>query len=72
MRDEELRQQAEQLRIRVPILEQDPGPALGISTPQVLPATLIVDPNMAVRETLFGPQTVETLLEALEATQNGG
>ena len=72
VRDEELRQQAEQLRIRVPILEQDPGPALGISTPQVLPATLIVDPNMAVRETLFGPQTVETLLEALEATKNGG
>ena len=71
VRDEELRQQAEKLRIRVPILEQDPGPALGISTPQVLPATLIVDPNMTIRETLFGPQTVETLLAALEVTKNG-
>ena len=40
---------------------------LGIEQPQVLPTTIIVGPDGQVKSTLVGPQTEETLLEAIRA-----
>lgn len=61
-RGEALRAQADELGITFTLLEQDPGPDLGIERPRVLPTTLLVDPNGNVTDTLLGPQTRETLL----------
>lgn len=54
--------QVRELGIEFPVLEQDPGPSLGLERPRVLPTTLLVDPKGAVTDTLVGPQTQETLL----------
>ncbi len=57
-----LRAQADDLGIAFTLLEQDPGPGLGIERPRVLPTTLLVSPNGEVTDTLVGPQTRETLI----------
>ena len=59
---EELASQAATMNIEFTILAQDPGPALGVERPRVLPTTLLVDPAGRVTDTLVGPQTQETLL----------
>ena len=59
---EELASQAATLNIEFTILAQDPGPALGVERPRVLPTTLLVNPAGKVTDTLVGPQTEETLL----------
>lgn len=59
---EALRAQADELGIAFALLEQDPGPGLGIERPRVLPTTLLVSPNGEVTDTLAGPQTRETLV----------
>lgn len=50
--------------IRFPLLKEDPGPALGIARPEVLPTTVVIDPAGRVT-TLVGPQTHATLTAAL-------
>ncbi len=62
---EELAAQEEALGIEFPTLLQDPGAALGVPRPVVLPTTLIVDSSGKVLETLLGPQTLESLESAL-------
>ena len=59
---EVLRAQADELGITFTLLEEDPGPDLGIERPRVLPTTLLVDPSGNVIDTLVGPQTRETLV----------
>ena len=59
---EELASQAATMNIGFRVLAQDPGPALGVERPRVLPTTLLVDPAGRVTDTLVGPQTQETLL----------
>ncbi len=49
------------LDIRFPVLRESPVAALGVSPPQVLPATFIVSPGGAVITKLFGPQTRQSL-----------
>ena len=59
---EELASQAATMNIEFTILAQDPGPALGVERPRMLPTTLLVNPAGKVTDTLVGPQTQETLL----------
>ena len=58
----ELASQVATMNIEFTILAQDPGPALGVERPRVLPTTLLVNPAGEVTDTLVGPQTEETLL----------
>jgi thiol-disulfide isomerase/thioredoxin len=62
-----LQQQMRQLSIEFPVLLHDPAGALGYSRPQVLPATLIFDPQGLYQGVLLGPQTVESLSLAQRA-----
>ena len=63
---ETLKAQAAELGINFALIEQDPGPDLGIERPRVLPTTLLVNPEGAVTDTLVGPQTQEALLALWE------
>ncbi len=62
---DELQRQIHDLGIEFPILPQDPAPQLGVSRPQVLPTTLLIDPAGVLSETLIGPQTLASLKEAM-------
>ena len=48
---EALQSQAAEMGITFTLLEQDPGAALGVERPRVLPTTLLVDPEGAVTAT---------------------
>ena len=61
---EELRQQVDKLGISFPVLTTDPATQLGIERPVVLPTTLILAPEGQFRETLVGPQTLQSLSAA--------
>ena len=67
---ETLTQQAAELGIRFELLEQDPGPELGIERPRVLPTTLLIDPEGVVTDILVGPQTRENLATLWELRQS--
>ncbi len=64
---EELARQVADLGIAFPLLAVDPAAQLGTERPVVLPTTLIVNPNGQLVATLVGPQTLESLLAAVEA-----
>ena len=59
--DEALVNKAKALDIRFPVLRESPLAALGVSPPQVLPATFIISPGGTVIAKLFGPQTRQGL-----------
>jgi thiol-disulfide isomerase/thioredoxin len=61
---DELERQVEQLGISFPTLATDPSAELGTSRPMVLPTTLILAPDGTLKDTLVGPQTLESLLAA--------
>jgi thiol-disulfide isomerase/thioredoxin len=63
---EELAQQVEKLGIEFPLLAEDPATRLGTTRPVVLPTTLILTPGGELAATLVGPQTLESLLAAIE------
>lgn len=63
---EELQAQVAKLGVEFPTLAADPAPRLGTVRPSVLPTTLILSPEGVVADTLLGPQTLESLLSALE------
>lgn len=67
---DELAQQAKQLGIEFTLLEVDPAQQGRWPRPQVLPTTLIVDPDGVLRKTLVGPQTNESLTAALGAEKS--
>ena len=58
-----LREEAAEMGITFKLLERDPGAALGIERPRVLPTTLLVNPDGEVTDTLVGPQTQQSLME---------
>jgi thiol-disulfide isomerase/thioredoxin len=64
---EEAAAQIERMKITFPVYAEDPYPVLGFDQPQVLPTTIIIGPDGEIRSTLVGPQTEETLLEAIRA-----
>ena len=61
---DELATQIRALGVEFPILAQDPAAELGISRPQVLPTTLVLDPSGELVQTLIGPQTLSSLAAA--------
>ncbi len=67
---EELEQQRQQLGVSFASLEQDPAEQLGQSRPMVLPTTFIVNPQGELVETLIGPQTLESLVQATAQAKN--
>ena len=63
----ELQQQAARAAIEFDLLKTDPV-TLGLwPRPEVLPTTLLVNPDGKVISTLTGPQTLESLTAALDA-----
>lgn len=54
--------QIAKLGIGFPTLPDDPATYLGSQRPEVLPTTLIINPDGELVDTLVGPQTLETLL----------
>ena len=50
--------------IRFPVLTEDPRDRWGYAQPDVLPTTVVIGPDGKLRDQLYGPQTVETLLAA--------
>ncbi len=62
--DAELQTQIEQLAIDFPIIA-DPAAYLETPRPQVLPATLIINPQGELIDTLVGAQTESDLLRAM-------
>lgn len=58
----ELMQQAETLGIQYDMIADDPSESLAIKRPSVLPATVLIDETGEVRDMLYGPQTVESIL----------
>ena len=60
----ELKALASKMGIAFPLLRIDPGMALGVPKPEVLPTTIIIDPAGGVR-VLVGPQTLASLTAAL-------
>ncbi len=62
---EELALQVRELGVAFPTLAEDPAAELGVPRPVVLPTTLLVAPDGSIRQTLVGPQTMESLAESL-------
>ena len=60
----ELAEQEQKLGINFPTLQIDPALQLGVPRPVVLPTTLVIAPDGQLRETLVGPQTLESLAAA--------
>ena len=69
---EELARQLEILGVAFPTLAEDPSAALGIPRPSVLPTTLIINPEGELVQTLLGPQTLESLAQAIGKTDSDG
>jgi len=61
--------QIEALDITFAQLPADPAPELGIDRPQVLPTTVVIDPDGRRVATLVGPQTAESLREAMASSE---
>ena len=59
----------ETMGINFPILLNDPRARWGLAVPTILPTTLLINPSGELVTILIGPQTVETLLEAVGAAQ---
>ncbi len=62
---QQLQQHIDKLDIQFPVLTNDPATTLGFDRPQVLPTTIIIDPNGQIQQALIGPQTEQTLIAAV-------
>ena len=67
---QELEEQQKRLGLAFASLPNDPSAQLNIPRPVVLPTTLILDPEGQLVTTLVGPQTKQSLLQAMELTDN--
>ena len=61
---EQLRQ-VQKMQITFPVFAANPSERLGVAMPEVLPTTLVFDPQGTLLATLVGPQTRASLLAAL-------
>lgn len=66
LQGERLRNLAEAMEIRFPVLAEDPRALWNVEAPEVLPSTLVIDPRGGLKEVLVGPQTYESLTRLLE------
>lgn len=62
---EEITRQIEKMGITFPVYQKDPGVRLGIEMPEVLPTTVLIDPEGKIAGVLVGPQTEASLLTAM-------
>ena len=62
---ETLQQSMEKLDIRFPVLIDDPAGILGYDRPSVLPTTVVFNPAGQLHRVLLGPQTEQSLLQAI-------
>ena len=62
---DEIARQIEKMGITFPIYLEDPHVRLGIQMPEVLPTTVLMDPEGKIAGVLVGPQTEATLLFAM-------
>ena len=62
---EEIARQIEKMGITFPIYLEDPHVRLGIKMPEVLPTTVLMDPEGKIAKVLVGPQTEAALLSAM-------
>ena len=65
----ELEDKIQRLSILFPVLTSSPYQYLGAKTPQALPATFILNPEGKLMETLYGPQTQNTIEQAIRKLQ---
>ncbi|MFK7830846.1 MAG: TlpA family protein disulfide reductase [Congregibacter sp.] len=63
---EDLQTQLRELGVSFPTLPNDPAARYGINRPQVLPTTLLLDPDGNLVRVLVGPQTQDSLIAATE------
>jgi thiol-disulfide isomerase/thioredoxin len=70
--DEALQEQEAALSIAFPTLAEDPAARYGVARPEVLPTTLVIDPQGRLHRVLIGPQTQETLRAATASGQEQG
>lgn len=68
--DDEMAAQIEKMKITFPVMAGDPHRYYGIDPPQVMPTTLIVDPDGMLTDLLIGPQTQASLLAAMGRQAN--
>lgn len=54
------------LDIHYPVLQQDPGKYLKLGSIDVVPTTVVINPQGKVVKRLFGPQTEKSLLKAMQ------
>lgn len=66
---QELNDKIEKLAIAFPVLTSSPTDALNIKFPQALPATFVVNPQGQLVETLYGPQTQNSIEQAIRKQQ---
>ncbi|WOJ96402.1 TlpA disulfide reductase family protein [Congregibacter brevis] len=69
---EELQAQLENLNVQFPTLPEDPAARYQIERPQVLPTTLVINPQGELSAVLIGPQTEASLLNAAGLTESHG
>ena len=62
---EEITRQIEKMGITFPVYQEDPAARLGIEMPEVLPTTVLIDPEGKIAGVLIGPQTESSLLFAM-------
>ncbi|WP_257274962.1 MULTISPECIES: TlpA disulfide reductase family protein [unclassified Endozoicomonas] len=67
---EELVKKAKNMGIQFPVLTQSPLALLETKTPQVLPATMILNPQGKLIEVLYGPETKDSLKKKIRALMN--
>ena len=54
--------------IEFPVFTQDPSLVWGYGASSVLPRTAIIAPGGEIKQVLLGPQTLESLLKAIESS----
>ena len=62
---EEITRQIEKMGITFPVYQEDPAARLGIEMLEVLPTTVLIDPEGKIAGVLVGPQTESSLLSAM-------
>ncbi len=65
---DELPAQIRKMKIEFPVFTTEPAPLLGIEVPLVLPTTFVFAPGGKLVKTLTGPQTRQTILDAMETS----
>jgi peroxiredoxin len=64
---EELQAQITSMNIRFPVLIDDPRLKYGYVDPEVLPMTVLIDPDRVVAKILVGPQSAEGILKIIDS-----